>query len=79
LSEALFFIGALTGSKATVCDPFLGSATTACACVRLGGNRRFWGAEVDPETYAIGRGRVAEEARSGGTAAAPSATAATAR
>jgi hypothetical protein len=78
LSEALFYIGALTGPKATVCDPFLGSATTACACVRLGGNRRFWGAEVDPETYAVARNRVAEEARSKGTAAVPSAKAATA-
>jgi hypothetical protein len=42
----MFYVGALSGPKASVCDPFLGSATTACACVRLGGSRRFWGAEV---------------------------------
>ena len=50
LSEALFFIKALTRPKATVCDPFLGSATTACAVARLGQGRRFWGAEIDADT-----------------------------
>jgi site-specific DNA-methyltransferase (adenine-specific) len=70
LGEALFFIKALTRPKATICDPFLGSATTACACVRLGCGRRFWGSELDPDTYAIARSRVAEEVRSGGTEAA---------
>jgi ParB-like chromosome segregation protein Spo0J len=70
LDEALFFIKALTRPKATICDPFLGSATTACACVRLGCGRRFWGSELDPDTYAIARSRVAEEVRSGGTEAA---------
>jgi ParB-like chromosome segregation protein Spo0J len=78
LSEASFYIGVLTRPRSTICDPFLGAATTACACVRLGGNRRFWGAEVDPETCAIARSRIAEEVRSGGSAAVPSAKAATA-
>jgi DNA modification methylase len=55
------------------CDPFLGSATTACACVRLGGNRRFWGAEVDLQTCAIARSRVAEEVHTGASPAAKAA------
>jgi DNA modification methylase len=76
LSEAMFFIGALTGPRATVCDPFLGAATTACAVVRLGQGRRFWGSEIDPDKCAIARSRVAEEAHTG---AAPAAKAAMSR
>jgi site-specific DNA-methyltransferase (adenine-specific) len=76
LSEAIFFIGALTGPRSTICDPFLGAGTTACAVARLGQGRRFWGAEVDPETCAIARSRVAEEV---GTAASPAATVAMSR
>jgi hypothetical protein len=79
LSEALFFIGALTGPRSTICDPFTGAGTTACAVARLGQGRRFHGAEVDPETCALARSRVSEEVRSGGTEAIPTAKAATAR
>jgi DNA modification methylase len=71
LGEALFYIKALTGPRATVCDPFLGSGTTACACVRLGYGRRFWGSELDPDSYAIARSRIAEEVRSRRTGAIP--------
>ena len=49
-----------SGPKSVVCDPFLGSGTTACAVSRLGQGRRFWGAEIDAETCAIARRRVAE-------------------
>jgi DNA modification methylase len=76
LSEATFYLGALTAPRSTICDPFLGSGTTACAVVRLGQGRRFHGAEVDPETYAIARSRVAEEVRS---AASPATKAAMSR
>lgn len=61
LSEASFYIDMLTGSKAVVCDPFLGSGTTACAVARLGRGRRFWGSEVDADTCSIARRRIAEE------------------
>jgi hypothetical protein len=71
VSEALFYLKALTGPKATVCDPFLGSGTTACACLRLGGGRSFWGSEVDPRAWAVARSRIAGEARAGGTATVP--------
>lgn len=71
LSEALFFIKVLTRPKAVVCDPFLGSATSAIAVARLNQGRRFRGSEVDPATCAIARSRVAEELRSPGTTAAP--------
>jgi DNA methylase len=71
LSEALFYIDALTGAKATVCDPFLGSATTACACVRLGSGRKFWGSEIDPRAFAIARSRIAGDVKTGGTTAIP--------
>ena len=64
LSEALFYIKALTSPKALICDPFLGSGTTACAVASLGQGRRFWAAEIDPETCKIARNRVAAELRS---------------
>jgi ParB-like chromosome segregation protein Spo0J len=79
LSEALFYIKALTGPKSTICDPFLGSGTTACAVARLGQGRRFWGSEIDAETCAIARSRVAGEVQSGGREPIPTAQAATAR
>jgi hypothetical protein len=72
LSEALFYIKALTGPKSVICDPFLGAATSAVAVARLGQGRKFWGAEVDPETCAIARNRVAEELESPGATAARS-------
>ncbi len=71
LSEALFYIGALTRPKAVVCDPFLGSGTTACAVARLGQGRRFWGSEIDADTCRIARSRVAQELSAGGTPATP--------
>jgi ParB-like chromosome segregation protein Spo0J len=70
LSEAMFYLGALTGPRATICDPFLGSATTACAVARLGQGRRFWGSEIDLQTCAIARSRVAEEVHTGASRAA---------
>jgi ParB-like chromosome segregation protein Spo0J len=68
LSEALFYVKALSGPKSVVCDTFLGSGTTACAVARLGQWRRFWGSEIDPDTYRIARSRITEEVREGGTA-----------
>ena len=62
----LFYIKALTSPKALICDPFLGSGTTACAVASLGQGRRFWAAEIDPETCKIARNRVAAELRSVG-------------
>jgi site-specific DNA-methyltransferase (adenine-specific) len=79
LSEALFYLKALTGPRAVICDPFSGSGTTACAVARLGQGRRFWGSEIDAGACAIARSRVAEEMRSSGTQPIPSAKAATAR
>ena len=61
-----FYIKALTSPKALICDPFLGSGTTACAVASLGQGRRFWAAEIDPETCKIARNRVAAELRSVG-------------
>jgi site-specific DNA-methyltransferase (adenine-specific) len=61
LGEALFYIKALSRPKATICDPFLGSGTTACAVARLGQGRRFWGSEIDAETCRVARSRVAQE------------------
>jgi DNA modification methylase len=64
VSESVFFIKALTRPRAVICDPFLGSGTTACAVTRLGQGRRFWGAEIDHDTCKIARSRVAELLRS---------------
>ena len=41
-----------------IVDPFLGSGTTAVACMNL--KRRFIGIEVDPEYYAISKRRISE-------------------
>jgi site-specific DNA-methyltransferase (adenine-specific) len=44
-----------------VLDPFMGSATTGVACLRLG--RRFIGIEKDPRYFAIARERMLAEER----------------
>ena len=67
LSEAIFYINVLTRPKAVVCDPFLGSGTTAVAVARLGQGRRFVGSEIDPDTCKVARNRVAEELESAET------------
>ena len=41
-----------------VCDPFLGSGTTAVACLRTG--RRFVGCDVDASAVQIARKRIAD-------------------
>lgn len=54
---ARYYLRRLTAPGALVCDPFVGVATTAVVALALG--RRFVGAELDPETYAVARGRIA--------------------
>jgi site-specific DNA-methyltransferase (adenine-specific) len=54
---ARYYITRLTRPGDLVCDPFAGSGTTAATALALG--RRFVGAELDPETYAVARGRIA--------------------
>ena len=54
---ARYYIRRLTSPGSLVCDPFTGSGTTAVVALALG--RRFVGAEVDPETYLVARGRIA--------------------
>ena len=57
LSEAAELIDVLTVPGATVCDPFTGSGTTALAAAMAG--RRFIGAEIDAQTFAIATARLA--------------------
>lgn len=45
-----------TQPDALVCDPMMGSGTTALAAMATG--RRFIGIEKDPETYKLARGRI---------------------
>lgn len=40
----------------TICDPFMGSGTTAVACIRAG--KRFVGIEKDPEYFAFACDRI---------------------
>lgn len=54
---ARYYIRRLTAPGALVCDPFAGSGTTAVVALALG--RRFVGAELDPETCAVARQRIA--------------------
>lgn len=47
----------------TVCDPFMGSGTTAIACIRTG--RRFVGIERDPKYFAVALERIQREMAQG--------------
>jgi hypothetical protein len=58
LSEAEYWIEKLCPPDGIVCDPFLGSGTTAVACKNL--NRKWVGIEKDPETAKIASGRILE-------------------
>ncbi len=49
-------INAFTFAGQTVCDPFLGTGTTALACVNLG--RSFIGIEREPKYFDIARQRI---------------------
>lgn len=48
---------------ATVCDPYMGSATTGIACIRTG--RKFIGIEKDPEHFANAVQRIKKELSQG--------------
>jgi DNA modification methylase len=48
-----------TDVEDVVCDPYMGSGTTAIACIRTG--RQFWGIEIDPGYFDIARKRIQEE------------------
>ncbi|MBI4258058.1 MAG: site-specific DNA-methyltransferase [Thaumarchaeota archaeon] len=54
-----WFIKLLTTEGDTVLDPFVGSGTTAIACLRLG--RHFIGIELDDRYYQLALRRVANE------------------
>lgn len=57
----MWFIRLFTQEGDVVLDPFVGSGTTAIAC--LSTNRRFVGVEVDEESFAIACETVANERR----------------
>lgn len=57
-SEAAYWIGKLCPKDGIVCDPFLGSGTTAVAAKRL--KRQWVGIEVDEATAKLAGKRVAE-------------------
>lgn len=57
----MWFIRLFTEEGDLVLDPFVGSGTTAIAC--LSTNRRFVGVEVDEESFAIACETVANERR----------------
>jgi|GEM_PF-2626402 DNA modification methylase len=56
-----WFIKLFTGPGDVVLDPFIGSGTTAVACVRLG--RRYIGFEWNPEYVQVARERLEKESR----------------
>ena len=47
----------------TACDPFMGSATTGVACVKLG--RPFVGIEIDPRYFDLACRRIEDAQRQG--------------
>ena len=54
-----WIIANYTDPDALILDPFLGSGTTAVACIRTG--RRFIGMEIDPGYFAIAQRRIRDE------------------
>jgi site-specific DNA-methyltransferase (adenine-specific) len=52
-----------TVSAGTVLDPFMGSASTALACIRRG--RRFTGIEIEPRWFDLSRRRIEQAYRQG--------------
>lgn len=54
--EAAYWIDKLCPADGIVCDPFLGSGTTAAAAIKL--NRKWVGFEIDPDTARIASSRL---------------------
>lgn len=52
-------VEALTEPGHRICDPFLGAGTTGVVARRLG--RRFIGGDLDPETVALAKARLADD------------------
>jgi DNA modification methylase len=59
LEPLIDWISAITNEDALILDPFLGSGTTAVACIRTG--RRFIGIELEPKYCAIAKARIDRE------------------
>ena len=54
-----------SGPGDVICDPFIGSGTTALATLEIGEGRTFVGGEIDSENVEISRGRIADWMRMG--------------
>ena len=54
-----------SGPGDVICDPFLGSGTTALATLEIGEGRKFIGSDILPKNVEITRGRVGELIRKG--------------
>lgn len=52
-------LNSFSGPGNLILDPFLGSGTTAVACIRT--NRRYIGIEIDPTYYGIAQKRIEYE------------------
>jgi len=61
--ELIVTLLGITPLNAVVVDPFMGSGTTAIACVRSG--RRFIGVELDPVYFEIAKKRIQTELAQG--------------
>ncbi len=59
--EASYWIEKLCPKDGVVCDPFLGSGTTAVAAVKL--NRKWIGIEIDKETAKVADKRIKDTAK----------------
>jgi len=57
-SEASYWIERLCPPDGLVCDPFLGSGTTAAAATKLG--RKWIGFEIDADTAKIASARLSQ-------------------
>jgi tRNA G10 N-methylase Trm11 len=56
-SEVSYYISRLSGSTATIADPFMGIGTILAAAVTLG--RNVWGCDVDAQNIPITQATIA--------------------
>ncbi|MCK6619687.1 MAG: site-specific DNA-methyltransferase [Calditrichia bacterium] len=56
LEQVAYIINISTNPNDIVFDPFMGSGTTAIACLQLG--RRFVGCEIDPQYFSVAENRI---------------------
>jgi site-specific DNA-methyltransferase (adenine-specific) len=61
IDDAKYLIEKIVPAKGLVCDPFLGTGTTALAAIQT--NRKWIGIEINPEMAKVASKRIGNEQR----------------